>query len=219
MAGRDRLRGRVRLMNVEALILYAVFGIVAFGWRTWLQFRRTGDTGLRIHATVGTMQWWAKLAFVAALGAGTAAPVAGLVGLDPLPALDTNAAHIIGTVVAVVGIIGTATAQLQMGASWRIGVDPSERTGLVTNGVFASVRNPIFTAMLITATGLTLMVGNAVAVIGVLALLAALEVQVRCVEEPYLLETHGADYARYTGSAGRFAPRIGRTRPPVTDAP
>jgi protein-S-isoprenylcysteine O-methyltransferase Ste14 len=33
------------------------------------------------------------------------------------------------------------------GASWRIGVDPDERTTLVTSGPFAIARNPIFTAM------------------------------------------------------------------------
>ncbi len=35
-----------------------------------------------------------------------------------------------------------------MGASWRIGVNPDERTKLVTGGVFAHVRKPISTAIL-----------------------------------------------------------------------
>ena len=116
-------------MNVEALVLYVVFGAVAFGWRTWLQWRRTGDTGLRIRATVGTMQWWAKLGFVAALAAGLSAPIAGLVGLDPVEMLDTTAVHAVGTIVALVGIFATAFAQVQMGASWRIGVDPPSGRG------------------------------------------------------------------------------------------
>jgi hypothetical protein len=37
-------------MDVVALVLYAVFVVVGFGWRTWVQWRRTGDTGLRLHA-------------------------------------------------------------------------------------------------------------------------------------------------------------------------
>src|SRR5690606_15035331 len=178
-------------MNALALILYAVFAVVAFGWRTWRQWRRTGDTGLRLAATPGTVQWWAKLGFIAALAAGVAAPIAGLAGLDPLELLDHGALRIVGTATAVLGIAATAAAQTQMGASWRIGVDPAERTGLVTTGIFAKVRNPIFTAMLITAVGFTLMVGNVVAVLGLAALIAALEVQVRAVEEPYLRSTHG----------------------------
>jgi protein-S-isoprenylcysteine O-methyltransferase Ste14 len=41
-------------------------------------------------------------------------------------------------------------------------------------------------------------------------LLAALEIQVRGVEEPYLLRTHGEAYRRYAAATGRFLPGIGR---------
>lgn len=197
-------------MDALALALYAFFFGAAFGWRTWIQWRRTGDTGLRIHAEPGSLQWWAKLGFIAALAAGVAAPIAGLAGLSPLPVLDSGAVHAAGAAVAVVGIAATIVAQWQMGASWRIGVDPAERTGLVTDGIFAHVRNPIFTAMVIAAVGFTLMVGNWVAVAGLAALAVALEVQVRHVEEPYLARTHGPDYDAYAAAAGRFVPRVGR---------
>lgn len=199
-------------MNTEALILYVVFAVVALGWRVWLQWRRTGDTGLRMHAQPGTLHWWATLGFVAAIATGVAAPIAGLNGLDPLAALDDDTVRAVGTVLAVAGIVATGLAQWQMGASWRIGVDRSERTGLVTGGVFRMVRNPIYTAVVVTALGLALMVGNVVAVAGVVALVAALEVQVRLVEEPYLRSTHGTSFDEYAAVAGRFLPRIGRLR-------
>ncbi|MGB3412030.1 MAG: isoprenylcysteine carboxylmethyltransferase family protein [Microthrixaceae bacterium] len=197
-------------MTVLALLLYVAFAAVAFGWRTWVQWRQTGDTGLRLHAEAGTTQWWAKLGFVAALVAGFAAPIAGLTGLDPIPPLDNATVRMVGLILAAVGIAATTAAQVRMGASWRIGVDPAERTGLVTGGVFALVRNPIFTAMLVTALGLTLMVGNIISLAGLGALFAALEVQVRFVEEPYLRTVHGPDYERYTATAGRFLPGLGR---------
>lgn len=206
-------------MDALALSFYVIFFIAAFGWRTWVQWRRTGDTGLRLHAEPGTVQWWAKLAFVLALAAGVAAPLAGLAGLDPLDALDNAGIQASGVVVALAGIGATIAAQWSMGASWRIGVDASERTGLVTTGVFRHVRNPIFTAMSITALGLTLMVGNLVAVAGLMALVAALQLQVRLVEEPYLQRTHSDDYARYATSAGRFLPLLGRLRTPNQQAP
>jgi protein-S-isoprenylcysteine O-methyltransferase Ste14 len=193
-----------------ALVLYGVFFFVAFGWRTWVQWRRTGDTGLRLRARPGSVQWWAKLGFIVALAAGVLAPVAGLAGLDPIELLDRSGLQAVGAGVAVIGIVATALAQLQMGVSWRIGVDPSERTGLVTDGVFAWVRNPIFTAMLIAAAGFTLLVGNWVAIAGFVALVVALEVQVRLVEEPYLLTAHGAAYRTYAGRSGRFVPQFGR---------
>jgi len=100
-----------------------------------------------------------------------------------------------------------------MGASWRIGVDDTEHTRLVTTGVFAYVRNPIFTAMLATFAGLALMVPNPVAVTGYALLLAGVQAQVRAVEEPYLQQIHGRAYTDYTTRVGRFLPGIGRKRP------
>ncbi|HAS11246.1 MAG TPA: isoprenylcysteine carboxyl methyltransferase [Acidimicrobiaceae bacterium] len=199
-------------MHTLALVLYAVFFGAAFGWRTWLQWHRTGDTGLRMHADLGTLQWWAKLGFVAALVAGVVAPVAGLAGLSPVPLLDVGWLRLVGAGVAALGILATVGAQWQMGEAWRIGVDPVERTVLVTAGVFARIRNPIFTAMVIAASGFTLLVANWVAVVGLIALVSALEVQVRAVEEPYLARIHGATYDSYAAGAGRFLPGIGRIR-------
>ena len=40
------------------------------------------------------------------------------------------------------------------------------------------------------------MVPNAAALVGFVALIVALELQVRVVEEPYLLKTHGECYAK-----------------------
>jgi protein-S-isoprenylcysteine O-methyltransferase Ste14 len=40
--------------------------------------------------------------------------------------------------------------------------------------------------------------------------IASLEIQVRRVEEPYLLATHGEAYRRYASRTGRFVPGLGR---------
>jgi protein-S-isoprenylcysteine O-methyltransferase Ste14 len=58
--------------------------------------------------------------------------------------------------------------------------------------------------------GLALVVPNTVAFISVVTLILALEMQVRLVEEPYLLRQHGDGYRSYAAGAGRFLPRIGR---------
>ena len=93
--------------------------------------------------------------------------------------------------------------------SWRIGVDPAARTDLVTGGVFGAVRNPIFTAMLVATAGLVLLVPNLVSAAAFGVLVAAFEVQVRLVEEPYLRATHGRAYDAYRATVGRFLPRVG----------
>ena len=72
--------------------------------------------------------------------------------------------------------------------------------------------------MMLTATGLTLMVPNLVALAGLAALLRAIQLQVRVVEEPYLQRLHGDSYSAYADTVGRFLPGIGRIQRP-TDIP
>lgn len=197
--------------TVVALVLYGAYAGLAFGLRTIVQLRRTGDTGFRgAGGTTGSAEWWARVLFVGALAIGFAAPWATLAGLPRLGALDGHGVVWTGVVVTAVGIVATLLVQLAMGDSWRIGVDPNERTTLVHAGPFRVVRNPIFSTMGVTAIGLALVVPNVVAVAGLVVLAVALELQVRRVEEPYLLTTHGAAYRDYAARVGRFIPRLGR---------
>jgi protein-S-isoprenylcysteine O-methyltransferase Ste14 len=119
------------------------------------------------------------------------------------------------TVLPLTGITATLAAQSAMGASWRVGVDAAERTELVTGGLFARVRNPVFTAMTFTAmtftaAGLALMVPTVIPALALMVLVVAIELQVRVVEEPYLSVVHGRAYDAYAARAGRFVPGIGR---------
>ena len=100
------------------------------------------------------------MGFVLALALMVAAPIADMIGANRIDVLDQWWIGAVGVVVAVAGIVLTLVAQLAMGTSWRIGVDPSERTPLVTGGVFSRVRNPIFTAMVVATVGLVLIVPN-----------------------------------------------------------
>jgi protein-S-isoprenylcysteine O-methyltransferase Ste14 len=197
---------------VVALVLFVVFGVLGFGWRSWEQRRRTGSTGFKgISGSLGSIEWFAGVGFVAALAAAVVAPVLQLVGVvSPVGVLHAPWIQTAGIVVAVVGIFATVYAQLDMGDSWRIGVDPSETTTLVRTGVFGSVRNPIFTAMMTFGFGIALVTPNVVAIAGLLLLVATIEVQVRSVEEPYLLTVHGDAYRDYLANVGRFVPGVGR---------
>ncbi|KWX20529.1 protein-S-isoprenylcysteine methyltransferase [Mycolicibacterium wolinskyi] len=206
-------------MAYAALGLFGVLMLVIGAWRRRIQLARTGDSGNRRRwRPDGSLEWWAlAIADVGYLLVGVGAPIAALAGLPALGVLDRVWVHGLGIVVAVAGITLTLLAQLGLGASWRIGVDETERTELVTTGPFALVRNPIFTALLGTLTGLALMVPNPAAIAGLVIAAAGIELQVRKVEEPYLRRVHGAAYTNYTAAVGRFLPRflprIGRTRP------
>jgi protein-S-isoprenylcysteine O-methyltransferase Ste14 len=195
-----------------ALAFYVVYVGLAFGLRTIIQVRRTGSTGFHgVGGRPASAEWLAGTGFVVALALGFAAPILAIAGaVDPIAALDSDLTRVAGAVIALAGIAGTLYAQIAMGTSSRIGVDHSERTTLVTSGPFAHVRNPIFSAMLPTALGLTLLVPSWVALAGLAGLVVALELQVRVVEEPYLLESHGRAYADYAARVGRFFPGLGR---------
>lgn len=198
-------------MAAAALVLIGVSVGLTFGVRIAVQLWRTGSTGVHgLDPDAGPLEWFAGALFAFGLAMGVAAPALALSGvLEPIPALDGAAGHVIGVVLAVTGIALTFGAQLAMGDAWRIGVDPDERTQLVTGGPFRLVRNPIYSAMMPTVFGLALMVPSVLAVVAFVAFVIALELQVRLVEEPHLLRTHGDAYAEYAARVGRFVPGIG----------
>ena len=92
------------------------------------------------------------------------------------------------------------------------GRPPCWATELVTHGVFAFVRNPIFTGMGVLLAGQQLTVPSVLSAAAFAVFAAAVQVQVRLIEEPYLLRTHGADYRSYASRTGRFVPLAGRLR-------
>jgi hypothetical protein len=77
-------------MAIWGLILYALFAATGFGWRSYLQWRRTGSTGLRgFHGRPGSLEWLAGAGFVVAIAVGVLAPVVQLAGLlSPIAVLD-----------------------------------------------------------------------------------------------------------------------------------
>src|SRR5262249_41998519 len=107
-------------MPVAALALFTAFAALGFGWRSWVQYRRTGTTGFRgVSGRVGSIEWFAGLGFIGALVIAVAAPLLQLFGL--VTALDLPWLHVTGVMIAVVGIAATVYAQMDMGDSWRIG--------------------------------------------------------------------------------------------------
>jgi protein-S-isoprenylcysteine O-methyltransferase Ste14 len=197
------------------LILSVLYFGLAFGWRTARQLRTTGSSGFRgLRADTSPAEYVTAVLFVVALVLGLVAPVLGAPGwLRPIEQLDHALLRILGSFAYIAGVALTLAAQVAMGASWRIGVDPAERSQLVTDGLFSYSRNPIFAAMLLAGAGLTLMLPNLAALVGLASLAVAVPTQVRLIEEPYLHRVHGDQYSEYTSGTGRFVPGIGKQGP------
>jgi protein-S-isoprenylcysteine O-methyltransferase Ste14 len=193
-----------------SLGLSGLFGLLAVGVRGWVHRRRTGRSPIRGGAG---MSGWVGLGALAL--AFVAGPVAEL-AFDATRLVDSDWLAALGLALSLLGLAALLWSQSSMGDSLRIGVDPSERTALVTAGPFRWVRNPIYSAMLVYVAGVVLLVPNVASLVafGVLAL--GLDLHVRLVEEPYLVTTHGSSYASYAARVGRFVPGVGKlTAPPA----
>lgn len=192
-----------------ALAVYVAGLLLAFGFRTVRQLRRTGRSGwVGVSRETGAPARWGAAAFAGSLVVGLAALVLAVTGIVPGWTAPGWVAGL-GVVVAVAGVGVVWASQSAMGDAWRIGVDPGELTALVTGGVFGWARNPIFTGMIATQVGVVLMVPSWLTGLSLLLLVVGIEIQVRSVEEPYLRRTHGRQYREYSARVGRFVPGVG----------
>jgi protein-S-isoprenylcysteine O-methyltransferase Ste14 len=192
-------------MPIVATLGLFLFLVPTFGVRSWLSRRATGATGfVGVRPGGGALEWTAAAMMVLAYAL---VPIAARIGT---PVLTHPLVVVAGAALVVLGTAGTFVAQAHMRESWRIGVDPQVRTRLVTDGWFRWVRNPIFTMMIVVSLGLTLCCSTPAALALPVLLVAALELQVRIVEEPHLARAHGQAYLDWAGRTGRFVPGLGR---------
>jgi protein-S-isoprenylcysteine O-methyltransferase Ste14 len=123
--------------------------------------------------------------------------------LLPVNWLERNEIQIAGIILLVLSLLWTITAQIQMGNSWRIGIDREKKTELVSKGVFRFSRNPIFLGMIVTLLGLFLTFPNAFTLIVLVLGFVLIQIQVR-LEEEFLAKTHGEKYIEYSGNVRRW---------------
>lgn len=175
--------------------------------RVLLHHRRTGDSGVRVsNATARPAARLSNvLLIVAFLG------TFGLAAWDTFGGLPQawspgRLGLLVGSALCVLGIAGTILSQHQMGAAWRLGVDETERTDLVIHGLYAYSRNPIYFAIMVFGLGLGLLVPHPWMVLFLLIGYLAIEVHVRKVEEPHLLQLHGEEFERYRRRVNRYVP-------------
>lgn len=192
-----------------ALTFETVYIAFVLAARVWLHHRRTGDWGIRLQRENTTARWCGVL-FAATLLVGIVGAVLAATGTtELLDGLDRRITLIAGVVLFVVGFVITWFGQQAMGRSWRIGVDPSERTELVTPGLFGVVRNPIFTGMISAGIGLALIAPTWITIVAAFLLVVTIELQVRTIEEPHLRSSMPA-WPTYATHTGRFVPLVGR---------
>jgi len=201
------------------LIAVLVFYGLGFGWRTCVQLRRYGSSGIVLFRSGRPGQHIREALFVvltvallaeAALAAVAPRRLPGLVPLAPATAAVLRAT---GTVMVLGATALMLAAQLDLGASWRVGIDEGARPGLVTGGLYRYSRNPIYVAMLTALLGFALLLPSWISLGLLIGAGLGIRRHVRD-EEAYLARTYGEEYRRYAARVGRFVPGVGRLRAP-----
>ena len=199
------------------LVGAVLFVGVVFCWRPWVQSRRHGTWGIILFRSGSLGQKLrdslAVVLFILLIGQGIMAagwPEAlSLLGADHRSTVAVL--HVTGAVLLFGGLILLVTAQLDLGASWRIGIEEGANPGLITNGLYRFCRNPIFLALLVIVAGYTLLLPTRLSLALLLGTCIGVRQQV-ATEEAYLLRAYGDSYHEYARRVGRFLPRLGKLR-------
>jgi protein-S-isoprenylcysteine O-methyltransferase Ste14 len=195
-------------MPTALFLYYLLFFVSAFAWPTWRVWKRHGVNPLvlpRDDSAYGLIGAWFKvllLGLLAMLG-GLAFGVPERV-LAPLDWLSLQPVETSGWAVLTISMVWIAAAQLQMGRSWRIGIDTREQPPLVQEGLFRLSRNPIFLGMRANLLGLFMVLPNAVTLAALLVGEVLMQVQVR-LEEQHLNAALGDTYKTYALRVPRWA--------------
>src|SRR5262249_29415532 len=205
-------RGRRCMKWLPLIGLVAYVGLGA-GWRSWLHRRRYGSSGIaafRSRDLAQNLREALAVVLFLPLGAQAAAVAVRPGSLDALRvAPSPPAMQWLGAIVLLAGSAIMVVAQLDLGASWRIGIEEQARPGLVVGGLYRFCRNPIFLAMLGVLLGFALLVPTWLSLAVLLGAYAVIRGAVGA-EERYLRRTYGHDYAVYAARVGRFLPHLGR---------
>jgi protein-S-isoprenylcysteine O-methyltransferase Ste14 len=195
----------LRIFLPAYLALY--FGI-AFVWRSVVVYRTTGINPYVLGGSdsaydyVGVVFRITFLLVVAAV-----IQFSFFSGVTPfvLPVfwLDFGWLKWTGVGLLVVSLVWTAAAQMQMGSSWRIGIDKKNRTELVNKGLFTVSRNPIFLGMRLALLGFFLAIPNAVTLLALVLGDVLMQIQVR-LEEEHLAGLHGENYTNFKAKVRRW---------------
>lgn len=186
-------------------VAYLLFGFV---WRSLLVYRRTGASPF-VLATTDDAHGYVGRAFklvMAALGALVTAHALAPDAVNEIGGLETLRRPMLSSVgwaLLVASTVWLVVAQAQMGTAWRVGIDVGTPTELVSAGLFAISRNPIFLSVRVSLLGLFFVLPHAATLAVLVAGELLIQVQVR-LEEQHLRTLHGERYTTYQARVRRW---------------
>jgi protein-S-isoprenylcysteine O-methyltransferase Ste14 len=110
---------------------------------------------------------------------------------------------------ALAAVVG-GLALLALGSATRVHPVPDARTPLQVSGIYAWVRHPMYAAVLLACTGVTLSTGRALSLVSVVALAVVLAIKARF-EDRMLQEKFGWQFSVYASRVPALLPLPGRS--------
>jgi protein-S-isoprenylcysteine O-methyltransferase Ste14 len=193
---------------MKLLVFALLYALLAFGWRSWRVYRQSGQRVWVLHSddsAHGYVGRAFKVVMVALLMVvlWQAVDPAGFAAMGTMAGSASAVMLGVGWLLLVASLLGAMVAQAHMGLSWRIGIDETQGTALVTTGLFAHSRNPVFLFMRLGLLGFWLVLPHAATLAVLIAGELLMQVQVR-LEEHHLRTSHGDDYAGYVARVRRW---------------
>jgi protein-S-isoprenylcysteine O-methyltransferase Ste14 len=108
-----------------------------------------------------------------------------------------------GFILGIFFLLMMTIARLNLGSSWRVGLDDKTKDDLVTHGFYRFTRNPYYTFLLGFQFSLILIVPNAIMIFSFIQGVIFIGFQVRQ-EETFLQNIYGDRYIKYKNKTGRF---------------
>ena len=135
--------------------------------------------------------------------------IAGLVSIFLETGNSLTAIRIIGAITSVGGTVIFIVALWTMRDSWRAGVSKTDKTELITNGIYHLSRNPAFLGFDLLYIGTLLMFFNWILCFLTVFAVIMYHLQIVNVEENFLLVAFGNEYLQYKKKVCRY---IGRRK-------
>lgn len=134
-------------------------------------------------------------------------PVAEVISIILNTYTFPNWMRIIGSGVGAIGVVVFIISVFTMRDSWRAGVSETDKTELVTTGIYQISRNPAFLGFDLVYIGIILMFFNwGLFILSVWAMIM-FHLQIINVEEDFLITAFGEEYLTYKNKVNRY---IGR---------
>ena len=189
-------------------VYFTLFFGIAVVWRNYAVAKSTGINAFKLNQKSGPeaitgiyFKWLPVLSILIFIVYSFFPNLYMLLGSIEL--LTNSSIQYVGMGIMTIALVWVATAQSQMGASWRIGIDHEQKTEFVQRGLFRYSRNPTFVGIIFISLGYFLLLPNPITFAILVLDIALIQIQV-AMEEEYLTRLHGQQYRDYCQQVRRW---------------